>query len=104
VKKPFTPAEADRQTFSDTRLDLHRTITEQNDQVKEVTEKIQKLVQRKAQAESDKIEIMRDIATYEVNMSDSLEIQKTFQNWHTYVKETIHKINKVGGDNDSFLE
>jgi hypothetical protein len=46
---------------------------------------------------------MRDIATYEANMSDSLDLQSTFQNWNNHVKETINKINHISGDSDSFL-
>jgi len=46
------------------------------------------LIIKKAQAESDKIEIMRDIATYEVNMCDSIGIEDTFNSWLSLLEKT----------------
>lgn len=46
---------------------------------------------------------MRDHATYEVNMSDELEVKSIFTEIHKLVKLTKNKIDNMGGENEKFL-
>ena len=41
---------------------------------------------KSAQAVSDKLEVMRDRATYESTVTDSLKIQKKFENNYNFLK------------------
>ena len=43
---------------------------------------------RNAQAESDKIEFMRDLGTYEAQASDNIKMKEIFANLYNLVKST----------------
>lgn len=53
------------------------------------------LKSKAAQAESDKIELMRDLATYECNFSKETNVQTDFLRIHKMVADTRMKINKI---------
>jgi hypothetical protein len=67
------------------------------DEAKLEEKNIKKFQLKKAQAESDKIEIMRDIATYEANACDSLDVKGIFTAMHNLVKQTKFKVNSLNG-------
>ena len=48
-----------------------------------------------AQAQSDKVELMRDIATYEAGMSDSVNLRKTLMGIYDIVTQTKAKVEET---------
>lgn len=58
---------------------------------------IKKFQLKKAQAESDKMEVMRDIATYEANACDAVDVRGIFTAMQNLVKQTKFKVNSLNG-------
>lgn len=46
---------------------------------------------------------MRDIATYEVNVCDSINVRQNFAALYDLVKQTKVKVNSLNGLNEMFL-
>ena len=59
---------------------------------------------RNAQAESDKIEFMRDLGTYEAQASDNIKMKEIFTNLYTLVKSTVEQISTLANNDDNFIE
>jgi hypothetical protein len=49
-----------------------------------------------AQAQSDKIELMRDLATYEANFSDNDGCRSSFLRLHKFMQDVKNKMDKIG--------
>ena len=57
-----------------------------------------------AQAESDKIELMRDLGSYESQAADNIGMNKSFTNFYSQVKSTVQKISQLDTNNDRFID
>lgn len=58
--------------------------------------------QKLGQSESDKIELMRDLATYHSNACDEIELYQNFSAMLRLVKNTSHTIQKLDNQNELF--
>ena len=56
--------------------------------IRKVSPKLKNLKQKTAQAVCDKLELMRDVATYEANLSDELNLRKTLMVMHKNIDNT----------------
>ena len=59
---------------------------------------------KNAQAESDKIEIMRDLGTYEAQASDNIKMKEIFTSLYTLVKSTAQQISTLASNDDTFIK
>jgi hypothetical protein len=76
---------------------LQRRQQKLEEEAKREEKEIKRVRIKKAQAESDKIEIMRDIATYEANACDALDVRGIFESMQRLVKQTKNKIQTLSG-------
>jgi hypothetical protein len=58
--------------------------------------------QKLGQAESDKIELMRDLATYHSNACDFIDLQQNFSAMLRLVKNTSQTIQKLDNQHEMF--
>jgi len=59
--------------------------------------------QKYAQAESDKIELMRDLATFHSNACENIELYQNFGSMLKLVRNTSSKIQTLDNQNDMFV-
>lgn len=58
--------------------------------------------QKLGQAESDKIELMRDLATYHSNACEDIDLHQNFSAMLKLVKNTSHTIHKLDNQHELF--
>jgi hypothetical protein len=57
-----------------------------------------------AQAESDKIELMRDMGTYEAAVSDNVKMGSTFSKLYEIAKKTKRTLHSLEINSDRFID
>ena len=68
----------------------------------EIPQKLLELKLIYAQAQSDKIELMRDIATYEFNLCEGLSFKEQMTQMRDYIADYRDQIKSLGVESDMF--
>jgi hypothetical protein len=87
----------------ETTFDLQRRYAGHCKDITNTHRKLAALTMKKAQAESDKVEVMRDNATYESNMCEGLEIKDIFSEMKRLVEMTRKRVDQLSDKNDKFF-
>ena len=67
-------------------------ISSLDERVKMINKNIVELKKKSVQAAADKIELMRDLSTYEINMSNNMSLRPTLQKMNEFVKDRMQKL------------
>ncbi|CDW87237.1 UNKNOWN [Stylonychia lemnae] len=88
----------------ETSQDLHRKNQFYDQETIHYSKKIDKLKQKTAQAQSDKLELMRDIATYESNLCEDLNLRSMFKMMRDKVMKCKEKSTQLNKSHNKFQE
>jgi len=66
-------------------------INEEREKTLQKRKLIDQLKQQTAQAQYDKLELMRDFSTYEIDMADSLQLKQKF----SILQSVLHKAKQI---------